>query len=144
MDIKDSNTASPTGSWSISQSMLSPVLNFRKIRETIKSQEAQEEQSFLSYKKAILSAIEEIESNLVSYSNTYKNYKNALSITKSRAHILEMTKHLYESKTKSYHDIITARKNLLTAETKLAEKLSEISITTIKLYKALGYKIDLS
>jgi NodT family efflux transporter outer membrane factor (OMF) lipoprotein len=138
---QDSNTSSPTGSWSISQSLLAPILNFKKIRETIKSQEAQEEQSFLSYQKAILTAIEEIESNLASYNDMYKNYNNALKITKSRAHILEMTNHLYDSKTKSYQDVITARKELLTAKTILAEKLAAISINTVKLYKALGYKI---
>jgi outer membrane protein, multidrug efflux system len=138
---QDSNASPPTSSWSISQTLLAPILNFRKIREKIKSQEAQEEQTFLSYQKTILTAIEEIESNLASYNDMHKNYNNALKIIKSRAHILEMTNHLYDSKTKSYQDVITARKELLTAKTKLAEKLSAMSINAVKLYKALGYKI---
>lgn len=139
---QNSNTTPASTSWSLAQSMLMPLINFGKIKQTIRSQEAQEEQSFLSYQKHILSALEEVETTLASYDTSRKNHENAIRIKKSRAHILDMTKHLYENKLKSYKDVINAKKDFLTSKTKLAEKSANISTNAVKLYKALGYTIS--
>ena len=138
---QDSSISPSSEAFTIGQTFLAPILNFKRIRSNINIQEAKEEQAFLRYKKSMLLVIEDVESSLVDYRNAHKNYQDLTETLASRKRALELANHLYDSKTKSYTTVIDAEKSFLEAQSNLIISTSNLSGATTKLYKALGYGV---
>lgn len=136
-----SNISGSNEAISIGQSIVSPILNFQKIRSNIKMYEAKEEQSFLKYKKAMLNIIEDVESSITNYYNAYDTYKELYKGVEYRKKSVELSKHLYDHQVKSYSTVIDSEMNLLKYQTELVTSMSDLSKATVKLYKALGYGV---
>ncbi|MCH9754111.1 MAG: TolC family protein [Alphaproteobacteria bacterium] len=138
---QDSSISPSSEAFSLGQTMLSPILNFQKIKSNINIYESKEEQAFLKYKKSMLLVIEDVESSLVSYYNAQKNHEALHTTFTHRKHALDLAKHLYESQTKPYTTVLDAEEDLLNTHSDLITSSSNLLATTTKLYKALGYGV---
>jgi len=115
-----------------------PLLNQRKLRTQKEVAMAQQEQSLLQFKKALLVAGSEVSNALFTYESETKKFvfkKNEVeALRTAEANSEELLKNGYAN----YLDLLTARQSALSAELNLiTNKLSQLS-ATVELYRALG------
>lgn len=124
--------------WSFGPTLTVPIFNGGQLKAAVEIAEAQRDQSFVAYRSAVLSALEEVENALVALAQerlksgsltvSVRNYRDAESLALS----------LYESGAQSFLTLLEAQRSLYSAEDSLLR--SQIAITTdyIALNKALG------
>lgn len=118
--------------------LLMPIFNQGTNDARLSSAEATQEQALLSYKKALLTAGQEVSNALFQY-QTALNKKNTRenqieSLNKS----VEITKELLRYGTSNYIDVLTAEQSLLSAQlSQISDKLQQLQ-ATISLYHSLG------
>lgn len=115
-----------------------PLLNQRKLRTQKEVAMAQQQQSLLQFKKALLVAGSEVSNALFTYESETKKFvfkKNEVeALRTAEANSEELLKNGYAN----YLDLLTARQSALSAELNLIiNKLSTLS-ATVELYRALG------
>tara|TARA_R110002050_G_scaffold536_3_gene3800 strand:- start:4814 stop:6226 length:1413 start_codon:yes stop_codon:yes gene_type:complete len=115
-----------------------PLLNQRKLKTQKEVALANQESSFLNFKKTLLVAGSEVSNALFSYEAETKKFefrKNEVeALRKAESNSEELLKNGYAN----YLDLLTARQSALSAELNLiTNKLSQLS-ATVELYRALG------
>jgi NodT family efflux transporter outer membrane factor (OMF) lipoprotein len=114
------------------------LLNYPATKANIRASEAKRDQQYLTYKKTVLAAFQDVENALVSY-NKDKEREGALEneVTQYRkAADVAMTR--YISGLSNFLDVLDAQRSLFTAEDSLVQTRSAVDIDIASLYKALG------
>ena len=115
-----------------------PIFNGRKIRTAYEVAQVQQEQSLLSFKKALLSAGKEVSEALYDYNISIEKEVFISKQVSALKRAESNSEELLNSGYLTYLDLLTARENALTAELSLvANKLSQLS-ATVELYRSLG------
>jgi len=115
-----------------------PILNGRKIRTTYEVAKVHQEQSLLSFKKALLTAGKEVSEALYDYNNSVEKEvfvaKQVAALKRAESNSEELLNNGYLT----YLDLLTARENSLNAELNLINnKFTQLS-ATVELYRSLG------
>jgi NodT family efflux transporter outer membrane factor (OMF) lipoprotein len=115
-----------------------PIFNGRKIRTAYEVAQVQQEQSLLSFKKALLTAGKEVSEALYDYNIAVEKEefisKQVLALKRAESNSEELLNSGYLT----YLDLLTARENSLNAELNLVDnKFSQLS-ATVELYRSLG------
>lgn len=108
------------------------------IRQNIKAQDALQEQSLITYEAAILSALEDVENALISYSNEQEKIgllNNAVEATEKS---LELAKQEYSSGLTDFSNVLDSQRSLLSLQDQLNQSNGTIASDLVRLYKALG------
>jgi NodT family efflux transporter outer membrane factor (OMF) lipoprotein len=122
----------------IAGGMLMPVLN----RNTLVAQHrvafAQKNQSFYEYRKSMLKAVQEVQTELNKVQNyrTVSNYKTQEVLALREA--VSISNELFYTGFATYIEVLLARQNRLRAELELADTYKEQFKASVQLYKALG------
>lgn len=128
------------GKWLLSAvgSLVQPIFQNGRIVAGLKVAKYQQEQAFNSWQQAILAAGSEVSNALVQYNSS--NEKSVLDgqrvdiLTKN----VDMTRELFNSRSATYLEVITAQSNLLNAEiSKVQDDFSKMQ-AVVSLYSALG------
>jgi len=127
--------------WEIGSAVTAPLINFDRIKSEINVKEAKEEQAFLNYQKVVSKALEEVEVNFGRYISYHNHHLELEKLVQNNKKALSLSKHLYESSTIPYIDVLEAEKDVYNAEILKTESLAEFSKTSVALHKALGYCI---
>jgi len=115
-----------------------PIFNGRKIRTAYEVAKAQQEQSLLRFKKALLTAGKEVSEALYNYKNSVEKEvfvsKQVVALKRAESNSEELLNSGYLT----YLDLLTARENSLNAELNLINnKFTQLS-ATVELYRSLG------
>ncbi|MHC5201923.1 efflux transporter outer membrane subunit [Myroides sp. LJL119] len=115
-----------------------PLLNGRQVRTQHQVAQAQQEQAYLDYKKAVLNASKEVSDALY----TYETADSKLSLKKqefeSYADATEYSEELLLQGMATYLDVLTARESALNAELSyINTELTKLN-SLVALYKAVG------
>jgi multidrug efflux system outer membrane protein len=124
--------------WGVSGGLLTPIIDFKKLRADIDTAEADKQEAFAQYEKAMLSAFADVESSFASLTMA----ENNLDISQAQFKIQQSNKNLIEDKYKqglsSYSEYLTSKTEKLAAEIELEEAKFEKINQSIRVYKALG------
>ncbi|MBM1104971.1 TolC family protein [Aurantibacter crassamenti] len=115
-----------------------PIFNGRKIRTAYEVAQAQQEQSILNFKKALLIAGKEVSEALNEYNISVEKEvfitKQVVALKRAE----DNSEELLNSGYLTYLDLLTARENSLNAELNLiSNKFTQLS-ATVELYRSLG------
>ncbi|WP_342634466.1 efflux transporter outer membrane subunit [Phyllobacterium salinisoli] len=124
--------------WSFGPSLSVPVFNNGKLNAEVEAARAARDQSFIAYRKAVLTALSEVESASVSLNQNRLRVTQQQRIVSNSRNINELTLDQYRAGTKSFIDVLTAQRDLLSAETSLAQTRTDLVLSYIDLQKALG------
>ena len=117
---------------------LQPIFNGRKIRTAYEVAQVQQEQSLLSFKKALLSAGKEVSEALYDYNISIEKEAYISKQVSALKRAESNSEELLNSGYLTYLDLLTARENSLNAELNLVNnKFSQLS-ATVELYRSLG------
>ena len=125
-------------SYSTAANLLQPLVNFGRIRAGIDLAEAQQQEAYFAFEKAVLDALRETETALTRY---LKEEVRRQTLARSVADLREsvrLAQLRYNVGVISFLDVLEAQRALYLAEIELARSEAATSTNLIAVYKALG------
>lgn len=129
---------SSTISWSFGPGVSVPIFHGGQRLAAVEIARAQRDQSFVAYRLAVLSALEDVENALVSVRKEKQRAIKLSEAANAYSKALTLSRSLYENGNTSFLELLNAERSHYSSEQSLIE--SRVSITTdyIALMKALG------
>jgi len=124
--------------WSLGPGLSIPVFQGGQRIAAVEIARAQRDQSFIAYRAAILTALEEVENALVALGKDRTSANKLDESTRAYAKSLELARSLYESGNTSFLELLTAERSHYAAEQSYIDSRVTITKDYIALMKALG------
>ncbi len=115
-----------------------PVFKAGAIMRNIKLQWEIKDQTLLSYKATLLTALEEVENALTSYSYELARREYLLKQSQSAQRSAEISRKQYSSGLIDFQSVLDTERSLLSSQDQVAQSDAQVIINLISLYKALG------
>jgi multidrug efflux system outer membrane protein len=115
-----------------------PIFSGGSTVSNLRLQKAATDAAYISYRKTVLSALSDVEGNLVAFAKEWDHRKalNDAMIQNRRA--LEFSRQLYQAGTSEFLNVLDAERSLLASETALAQSRQAISSDLVNIYRSLG------
>ncbi len=101
-------------------------------------QKALQEQAFLAYQKAVLTALQDVENSLVAFALEQQHRQLLDQAVKANTKAVDLATQLYKQGLTDFLNVIVAEQSLLSSQDALAQSNLAIATDLIALYKALG------
>lgn len=124
--------------WSIGPSVSFPVFNGGKLKAAVAVSQAQRDQSFVAFHKAILTALEDVENAIVSFSRERARLRQLADTTTNYREAARLSRLLYQNGTSSFLDVLDSERSLYTSEDSLLQSRVSLAKDYVALAKALG------
>ncbi|HYY25265.1 MAG TPA: efflux transporter outer membrane subunit [Candidatus Udaeobacter sp.] len=124
--------------WSIGPTVRWPIFDAGRIRANIEVRNAQQEQALTQYEKTILTAFEDVENSLVSYSREQARYRSLSQAVAANRRAVEMSNELYTRGLVDFLNVLENQRALYASENDLAQSEAAMASNLVSLYKALG------
>ena len=115
-----------------------PIFTGGRLRSQLHVQDARLEQAVVTYRAAVLSALEDTEDALVSYSQEQVRRERLESAVRSNADAVHLSSETYRAGLTDFLSVLDAQRELYANEDLLAQSRTEQAVNLIALYKALG------
>ncbi|HVU15494.1 MAG TPA: efflux transporter outer membrane subunit [Candidatus Didemnitutus sp.] len=129
-----------TGSrtWSAGPTLTWPILQGGSTAANVRVQEALRDQAYLTYRKTILVALEEVEDALVAGGNEEEHRQALAQAVAQNQRAFDLSTRLYTQGAADFLTVLDAERSLYSSQTALAQSRLAGSADLIALYKALG------
>lgn len=124
--------------YSFGPSMTWPVFDAGKIRSNIELQKALEEQTLLTYRSTLLTALKDVETALVAYAKEQQHRSALQEAVDNNRKAVDLATQLYVVGKTDFLNVLSAQYSLLSSQNAMAVSTSNLSTDLIALYKALG------
>lgn len=128
----------PSRTWQWLLNLLQPLFTGGRLISNLDLAKAEKQEALYSYLQIILNALKEVNDALVAHQNS----KEALVVHFTRVADLKEYLHLavvqYRNGLVDYLNVLDAERNLFDAQLSLAQAQTDIFLTLVSLYKALG------
>jgi outer membrane protein, multidrug efflux system len=108
------------------------------IRQNIAVQSAIQEQALIQYESSVLSAVEEVENALVSYTDEQQRMENLRQAAEAAKTAAELSQEEYQAGMTDFVNVLVAQRSQLSFQDQLVQSKSTAISNLIRLYKALG------
>jgi outer membrane protein, multidrug efflux system len=125
-------------SWSFGPTASWEIFSAGQISSNIKVQESLQQQAILTYKKTVLTAIQDVENALIAYTNEREHQKALIDAVASNKKAVDLSNQLYIEGQTEFLSVLVAQASLYSSESALVQSTSNLSTDLIALYKALG------
>lgn len=115
-----------------------PVYNAGKIMKNIEIQWAVQEQKLIAYKSTLLTALQDVENAMTSYSYDRVRRESLVKASESARLAAETSRVQYSSGLIDFQSVLEAESSLLTFQNNVVQSDAQITKDLIALYKALG------
>ena len=130
-------------SWSFGPSAGWTLFDGGAILSNIEVQKAIEEQVLITYQKAILTALQDVENALIAYTKEQENRKALTDAVTANRKALDLSTKLYIEGQTDFLNVLIAERSLYNSEDALVQATRTVSTNLVALYKALGGGWDL-
>jgi NodT family efflux transporter outer membrane factor (OMF) lipoprotein len=128
----DSSVASLMGN------LTAPIFDAGRIRKAIDIQSEQEEQAFISYESAVLTALSDVENALISERRTRERITVLGRATEAAQFAATIAEQQYEAGQADLLTVLDAQRTLLSLQQQKVSTTADLTNAHIQLYKALG------
>jgi NodT family efflux transporter outer membrane factor (OMF) lipoprotein len=125
-------------SWSLGPSANWQIFNAERVSSNIEVQKALQQQAVLTYKKTVLTAIQDVENALVAYAKEQEHHKALIDAVTANRKAVEIATKLYVEGQTDFLSVLDAHRSLYSSEDALVQSTRNLSTDLIALYKALG------
>lgn len=119
-------------------SLSMPIFRAGALRQNIKATNAVVDQALAVYEATVLAAYEEVENSLTQWVNEQRRHAALIDSAASARLASELALTQYNSGLVDFQTVLTADRQLISAEDALAVSDGEMTSNLIRLYKALG------
>jgi multidrug efflux system outer membrane protein len=137
-------TSATMTSWSFGPSINIPIFNGGKLRAEVNLEQSKAREQYLTYKGAVLSAMQDVEDGLVGLKQEQIRHSELAKSVVNYGKALDLAKQQYGSGSTSFSDVLTAQKSLYSAQDAVAASSVNLATDYIALCKALGGGWDLN
>ncbi|PRD41785.1 RND transporter [Phyllobacterium phragmitis] len=124
--------------WSFGPSLSIPIFQGGRLNADVALAKAQRDESFVAYRKAILQALSDVENASVSLNQNRLRYIQLQKAARSSRQANTLALELYKAGSNSFLQVLTAQRDLLSAETSLTQSRADLVVSYVTLQKALG------
>jgi NodT family efflux transporter outer membrane factor (OMF) lipoprotein len=114
------------------------ILNYGRITNNVRVQDARFEQLLINYQNAVLKAQQEVEDALVAFLRAQERAEFLGQSTTAAKRSLDLAVMQYREGTKDFTTVLIAQQALLNEQDNLANTLGNISSSLVGVYRALG------
>jgi outer membrane protein, multidrug efflux system len=114
------------------------VFDAGAVRRNIDLQNALAEQYLIQYESTILTALEEAENAMVSYTNEQNRRRSLQSATQAARAAADLAEFEYQAGLSDFSNVLDAQRSLLSFQDQLAQSDGAVTSDLIRLYKAMG------
>jgi outer membrane protein, multidrug efflux system len=115
-----------------------PIFQGGQIRAGIRSARAQEDEAYYAYKKAVLTALQNVEDALSRYAADQRRIQAQQSSVDAASNSLTIARQQYATGLVTFLNVLQAEQTLLNARADLAQDQGQLATDLASLYKALG------
>jgi NodT family efflux transporter outer membrane factor (OMF) lipoprotein len=115
-----------------------PFLNYGRLENAVRVQDALFEQLLISYRDTVLRAAQEVEDALAGFAGSQDAAVLQQSAATSAERSVTLSMVAYREGATDYQRVLDAQRSLLDQQDKLAQVKSDVVTSVIALYKALG------
>lgn len=115
-----------------------PLFRGGALRQNLNAQNALLDQALATYELAVLTAYEEVENALSSWTNEQRRHEALVAAVESARRASELALLQYNSGLVDFETVLNADRTLISLEDSLASSDGEMTSNMIRLYKALG------
>ncbi len=127
-----------SNAWSVSGGLFAPLLSGGTLRANVAANEARAEAARLGYRRAVLGALAEVETDLTAVARERARAADLERALDADRRAVTLANDLYERGIVSFFEVLVAQQSLLRSESSLAQSTTDLSSKTVALYKALG------
>jgi NodT family efflux transporter outer membrane factor (OMF) lipoprotein len=124
--------------WSIGPSVTWPIFAGGRIVSTIEVQNTLQEQALLTYRKAVLTALQDVENALVAYSKEQQRRDALIQAVAANQQAEKFARQLYNLGQTDFLNVLNAERSLFAAQLALIQSQTSIATDLAALNKALG------
>ena len=124
--------------WSIAPGVRWPIFDAGRIRSSIAVRDAQAEAALAAYKRAVLTALQEVENAMVSYSREADRRKSLAESVAANRRAVELASQLYSNGLTDFLSVLESQRALYLSQDELAQSDRNVVADLIALFKALG------
>ena len=127
-----------SGTYSFGPAVTLPIFQGGRLVRTVELRTAQEQEASLNYRKAVIQALHDVDSALISL-RAERNRQAALSraVERNKA-ALDLANKRYLDGVATFLDVLTTQSNLLQTQQQLTDSRMNVGTNIVRLYKALG------
>jgi len=114
------------------------ILNYGRILNNVRAEDARFRQAVLTYQQTVLAAEKEVEDAIVAFLQEQRRTRHLQQATADAQRALELAMHLYREGVIDYQRVLESQRALLLQQDALAESRGSVAINLVKIYKALG------
>ena len=114
------------------------LLNYGRIQNNVRAQDARFQGAILNYCNAVLHANEEVENGIVAFLQEQERVKALDKSTRAAARSVELATLQYEKGLISYQPLLDSQRALVQQQDALAESRGAVGTNLVAIYKALG------
>ncbi|WP_412777401.1 efflux transporter outer membrane subunit [Thalassospira lucentensis] len=111
-------------------------------RSNITVAEEEAEQAFLTYRKTLLAAIEEVESAIYGYVGAVQQRDSLIASVRYHSDAFEQSRVRYVQGLSNFLDVLDSQRSLTTSQQSLADAETDLELETINLYSAVGLSVE--
>jgi multidrug efflux system outer membrane protein len=124
--------------WSYGLAASAPIFTGGGIAGQVHQAEAQQQEALLNYQKAIQVAFQEVSDALLSHAKSRDQLGFQERQLRTLRNYLELARLRYDEGYTSYIEVLDAERNLFDAEVAYTQTQSQVYISLVNLYKAMG------
>jgi len=124
--------------WSIGPSVSWPIFTAGRIRQSIKVQDARQEQALIRYEQTVLTSLEEVENALVACGKEQAHHEALAQSEAANRRAVELADQRYRSGLVDFLNVLETQRTLLAVQDDLARSDRTLDQNLVRLYKALG------
>lgn len=129
----------PVGrTYSFGPSATWPIFQGGAITSNIKVQEALRDQAFITYRKTVLTAFQDVENALIAFTREQAHYKSLKDSVAANSKAVDLSLKLYSEGLLDFLNVLIAQRSLYASEDALVQSNRNIATDLIAIYKALG------
>jgi len=128
----------PAGTWDIGSSLTQPIFTAGRLRSNVRSTEAQQQASLLSYQQTIQGAFRSVSDALIAYRKTREFRAQEELLFQSAQDAARLSHMRYTGGVTGYLEVLTNETNAFSAELGLVQAQLNELLALVQLYEALG------
>jgi multidrug efflux system outer membrane protein len=124
--------------WNYGVNSTMPIFTAGGIAGTVQSSEAAQREALLRYQQAIQVAFREVSDSLIAHAKAREQLVYQESQVATLRNYLELARLRYENGYTSFIEVLDAERNLFNAEVAQTQTMSNVYVSLVNLYKAMG------
>ena len=124
--------------WFAGANLVAPIIDFGKLKGSMKAAVSVYEQTRLQYEKSVIQAFREVHDATIVYQSARSNSQVKAEMEDAATKYVTLANSQYINGVIAYIDVLDAQRKYLSSQIEFSEAITKENLAVVQLYKALG------